>query len=91
MKTLSRINRVYREMAKKKRKTTVKKTPKTPPSSPRSRSPTMKLLKTVRNRLPKNAKIATLKKRATNMSGVRLIGGRPVLNRIKNWEARRFR
>ncbi len=76
---------------KKKRKTTVKKTPKTPPSSPRSRSPTMKLLKTVRNRLPKNAKIATLKKRATNMSGVRLIGGRPVLNRIKNWEARRFR
>lgn len=79
-------------MAKKKRKTTAKKTPKTPPSSPRrSLSPTMKLLKTVRNRLPKNAKIATLKKRATNLSGVRLIGGRPVLNRIKNWEARRFR
>lgn len=90
MKLLSRINRVYKEMAAKKKKPR-RKTPKTPPSSPASRrrnSPTMKLLKTVRNRLPKNAKISTLKNRATNLTGVRLIGSKPVLNRIKNWEAR---
>jgi hypothetical protein len=97
MKLVSRINRVYREMAAKKRKkkTSARKTPKTPPSTPRSRkSPTLNRLRAARNTLPKNLK--TLRNRATNLTPtVRLIGAKPafrrVTNRIKNWESRKFR